>query len=99
MQPDATTLPGALGWTLWYTSEIAVKWLPGFVVSMSGVQPPGTPVPTAPPVITEPVSVLDVVQFLRTTSVPGVYDKLYNDWTIFVGISLALSLVFAAILI
>jgi hypothetical protein len=98
--PSDTTLPGALGWTLWYVGEIAFKWVPGFVVSLAGGQPADTSVASAPPpTITQPVRVEDVVQFLQNTSAPGTYDKLYNDWNVLVAISLTLSLILAAWLV
>jgi hypothetical protein len=88
---------------LWYIGEIAFKWVPGFVISLSPIPADPTvttPAQTAPPpVITEPVRVQDFIDFLQSNSAPGVYDKLYHDWTVFVAISIALSLIFAAILI
>jgi hypothetical protein len=45
------------------------------------------------------VRVQDVVQFLQTNSAPGVYDQMYQNWGILVGFSIALSLIFAAVLI
>jgi hypothetical protein len=98
MQPE-TTLPGSIGWVFWYAGELAFKWVPGFVVALAGAQGSGTPqsAPSPAPVITEPVSVLDVVRFMQLNSAPGVYDQLYHDWNILVGVSIALSLVLGAI--
>lgn len=99
--PSETTLPGGLGWTLWYAGEIAFKWIPGFAVSMFGMQAPDASAPAMPtaPIITQPVRVEDVVQFLQNNSGPGVYADLYQNWTLFVAVSIMLSLVFGAILI
>lgn len=98
--PSDTSLPGALGWTLWYIGEIAFKWVPGFAISLTGVQNADTAAPPAPPpTITQPVRVQDVIEFLQSSSQPGEYARLYHDWTIFVAFSIALSLIFAAVLI
>jgi len=98
--PSDTTLPGALGWTLWYIGEVAFKWVPGFAVSLAGGQSPDTSAYAAPtPTITQPVSVQDVVAFLQNNSAPGVYDQLYHDWNVLVIFSLTVSLILAAWLI
>jgi hypothetical protein len=98
--PTDTTLPGAIGWTLWYAGEIAFKWVPGFAISLMGSESSGAVTPlSSPPTITQPVSVTDVVHFLQANSAPGVYEQIYQNWNIFVGISMALSFIFAAILI
>ncbi len=99
--PSDTTLPGAIGLILWYGSEIAFRWVPGFVVSLSGAQVTGVdaPPPAPPPIITQPVRVQDIVLFLQNTTPPGTYDQLYSNWNGLVAISITLSLIFAAILI
>jgi hypothetical protein len=99
--PSDTTLPGALGWVLWYSSEVAFKWVPGFIISLSGGQVNDTSgVQSAPPpLITQPVRVEDVIAFLKNTSAPGTYDQLYHEWNLLVAFSLTLSLIFAAIII
>ena len=98
--PSDTTIPGAIGWILWYAGEVAFKWMPGFAVSiMTGQSSDPAVQPLHPPTITEPVRVQDVVHFLQTNSAPGVYDDLYNQWFLFVGFSIAASLVCAAMLI
>ncbi len=98
--PTDVSLPGAVGWVFWYAGEIAFKWVPGFVVAMTGGHSQDAFVqPVAAPVITEPVTVGQVVQFLQLNSAPGIYDQLYYDWNILVGISIAISLVFGAVLI
>ena len=98
--PSDTSLPGALGWIFWYVSELATKWVPGIVVSMTGAQDPSNSIiPTAPPLITSPVTVVDVVHFLQTSSAPGVYDSLYQNWEILIGVSVLISLISGASLI
>lgn len=98
--PTDVSLPGAVAWVFWYAGEIAFKWVPGFVVAMTGGNSQDAfAQPVAAPVITEPVTVGQVVQFLQLNSAPGIYDQLYLDWNILVGVSIAISLVFGAILI
>jgi hypothetical protein len=100
MPPDPSTLPGAIGFIVWYMGEVTFKWVPGFVVSFAnsaaGTQVPPSP---APPTITQPMTVLDVAQFLQANSAPGVYDELYKNWYGLIAVSVTLSLIFAAILI
>ncbi len=99
--PNDTTLPGAIGWTFWYIGELAFKWVPGFVVSLTGGQSPSVTAQAAapPPVITQAVTIQDVVHFMQINSAPGVYDQLYHDWSILVAVSIAMSLVLSTILI
>ena len=98
--PSDLTLSGSIGWLFWFTGEVAFKWVPGFVVSLTGAQSSTAVTPVSqPPLILNAVSVQDVVQFLQTNTAPGVYDRLYDFWTIFVGSSIALSLILATILI
>jgi hypothetical protein len=98
--PSDTTLPQGVGWVFWYIGEVAFKWIPGFVVSLTTGQTADSAVPPVhPPTITEPVRIQDVVQFLQSNSEPGTYSQLYNNWFLFVGISIAVSLVFAGALI
>ena len=98
--PTDTTFTGAIGWALWFSSELAFKWLPGTVVALFGGQG-GSVVTPAPrvPAITDPVTVTQVADFLRESSAPGVYDELFRAWSSLVGISIALSLILSAILI
>lgn len=98
--PSDPTLPGGIEWIFWYAGEVAFKWVPGFVVAVTGghSQDPFTQ-PVAAPVITEPVTVGQIAQFLQTNSAPGLYDQLYLDWNILVGVSIMLSLIFGAIIV
>ncbi|MBI5470064.1 hypothetical protein HY968_01955 [Candidatus Kaiserbacteria bacterium] len=98
--PSDTTLPGAIGWALWFSSELAFKWLPGTAVALLGGHA-GSAFAPAPqvPAITNPVTVTQVADFLRASSAPGVYDELFRAWSSLVAISIVLSLILASILI
>ena len=98
MGSDAT-LAGSLGWLLWFTGELAFKWLPGFAVSLAGAHDSTTTTLSPPPIITSPVTAQQVAEFLQTSSAPGVYDELFHAWNILVGASVTLSLILTAILI
>lgn len=98
--PSDLTISGSVSWLLWFTGELAFKWVPGFVVSLTGAQTATNVTPVAPPpLIVNAVTTQEVVQFLQTNTAPGVYDTLYRDWVYFVGFAIALSLTLVAILI
>ncbi len=97
MNPDPT-VGGSLAWALWYLGEVAFKWVPGAVVSVTGTSPSGVDIP-APTAITSPVSAPQVVDYLQTASAPGVYDDLFHAWSSFVAFSILFSLGMAALII
>lgn len=96
MNPDPT-LGGSLSWVLWFVGEIAFKWVPGAVVSVTGTSPAAANIPP-PTTITQPVGVSDVVNYLQTASAPGVYDSLFHAWSTFVVISVLFVLGMAALI-
>jgi len=96
MTPDPT-VGGSLSWALWFLGEIAFKWVPGAVVNVVGTSPaPQSPV-AAP--ITSPVSAPQIVDYLQMASAPGAYETLFHRWSVFVALSLVLSLCLAALII
>ncbi len=100
MEPQPT-LVGSVAYAFWFLGEVAFKWVPGTALTVVGEgvpPPPGPPAPMLPPV-TAPVTYPDVVQFLQTASAPGVYETIFQRWSVFVGISLLLSLILAALVI
>ncbi len=98
--PSDVTVPGALGWIMWFSGEIAFKWVPGFIVSLTGAQSATSLTPvSAPPLIVNAVSVQEIAHFLQTNTAPGMYDTVYKGWIWFVGFSIFLSLILATILI
>lgn len=100
MQGDAAGIHNSFMWIFWYAGELAFKWIPGFAIAMIANKggDPNVP-PIHPPTITEPVRVTDMVSFLQTSYDPLTYADLYNKWFLFVGISIAVSMVFGAVLI
>lgn len=98
--PSDTSLSGALGYFLWFLGELVFTWVPSIAVSVVGPQGPagGAFAPQAP-AITNAVTAGEVVNYLQTTSAPGVSDQLFTAWRALVGISTFLSLMFGALLI
>ena len=97
MNPDPT-VGGSLAWAFWFLGEIAFKWVPGAVVSVTGTAPASAGVP-APTAIMAPVSAPQAVDYLQTASAPGAYDTLFQAWSTFVAFSVLFSLGMAAIII
>ena len=99
---DSNPTPGSsIGSGLWFLSEIAFKWIPGAVMSVTGTgvpAPSGDVSPLAAP-ITSPVSAPEVAQYLQMASAPGAYDKLFQQWSTFVAFSLLITLCLSAVVI
>lgn len=95
MNPEPAS--GSIGWALWLLGEIAFKWVPGAVVSVTGAPTPSYS--SAPATITEPVSVPQAVQYFQTASAPGAYEQLFQGWSEFVVVSTLISLCMAALII
>lgn len=99
-----TSEPGlgsAFAWAFWFLGEIAFKWIPGAVATFAGQGAPpggGEMAPILRP-ITEPVTAPQVVEYLQTASAPGLYDQLFQRWSVFVALSLLISLLLAALII
>lgn len=93
-------LGSAFVWAFWFLGEVAFKWIPGAVVTFvgRGASPGGEAAPILRP-ITEPVTALQIVEYLQTTSAPGVYDALFHRWSVFVALSLFVSLLLMALTI
>ena len=92
--------PNSLAWGFWYLGEVAFKWIPGAVMTIAGtgVQPESGPSPIITP-ITQPVSAPEVVQYLQMASAPGAYERLFQQWSTFVALSLLISLCLGALCI
>lgn len=98
MSPDPT-VGGSLSWAFWYLGEIAFKWVPGAVVATVGSAPAGGESLPAPTTITDPVTPVQIVQYLQTASGPEAYGALFNSWSSFVALSLLITLCFSALII
>ena len=97
MTPDPTPA-GSLAWALWFFGEIAFKWVPGAVVSVTGTAPAAATVPP-PTAILQPVTAPQVVDYLQTASAPGVYDNIFHAWSTFVALSILVTLGFMAVVV
>jgi len=85
------SITGGFFWAARFLSDIAFRWIPGTVQVVSGTAPnSGADIVYRP--ITEPVTTADVAHFLQSASVPSAYDTLYRDWTIFIALSVIVSL-------
>ena len=98
---SGTGLGGAFAWAFWFLGEVAFKWIPSAVVTFVGSGVPAPAGGTAPMLrpITEPVTAPQIVEYLQTASAPGVYDTLFHRWSVFVALSLFISLLLAALII
>lgn len=97
MNPDPNVNP--LAWAFWYLGEIAFKWVPGAVVATVGTAPAtDTPIPP-PTTISDPITPVQVVQYLQTASGPGGYDATFNSWSAFVAFSLLVTLCLTALIV
>ena len=97
MSPDPS-VGGSLSWALWFLGEIAFKWIPGAVVSVTGTAPSSENIPP-PTAITAPVSAPQVVDYLQTASAPGAYDNVFQAWSTFVAFSVLFTLGMSALII
>ena len=100
MEP-APTIGSSFVWAFWFLGEVAFKWVPGTVATIAGT---GVPDPSGAPTIpagalANPVTVPEGVRYLQTASAPGVWDRLFHDWSVFVAMSLFGSLLLAALII
>jgi hypothetical protein len=100
MTPDPS-VGGAFAWAVWFLGDVAFKWIPGAVVSIAGTGVPalsGAPSPSIPAIDTA-VTAPQIAQYLETASAPGVYDRIFHDWSVFVACSLLFSLLCAALIV
>ncbi len=93
------TLGESIGAALWQAGELAFKWIPGVTVALftsQGGEAAGTP---QVPVIASAVTTGDLVDFLKVSADPELYQRIFDAWRIFVGVSIFLSLLFGAFLL
>ncbi|MBI4087910.1 hypothetical protein HY418_00815 [Candidatus Kaiserbacteria bacterium] len=95
------TVGGSFAWAIWFLGELAFKWVPGTAVSIVTSGIPSLPSPQGPSVglISSPVTVPEAVWYLQSASAPGVWDNLFYHWSVFVAVSLFISLLLAALII
>lgn len=99
MQPGSVT--DAFAWAFQNIGEILFNWVPATVITAAGhgtPPPPGLPAPVVEQ-IPNAVTVPEAIQFLQTASAPGVFDTLYYRWSVFVALSMFVSLLLATLII
>ena len=89
MQGDPTVANG-LGWAFHSVLDIMFRWVPATLFVVSNTSPYPNPNPIQAP-ITEPVTTTDVVNFLQSSS-PETFNSVFQNWALFVAISIMLSL-------
>jgi len=97
---ESPTLGETLAQVFWFLGEVAFKWGPATVATVIGAG--GTPDSasiTSLTAIRSPVAVPEAIQYLQTASAPGVWDDLFYHWSVFVAISLFVSLLLIALVI
>ena len=95
-----TSIGEGLLWSLRFFGDIIFRWVPGTVQVITGTASPD-PVASAAILkpITQPVTTADVAYFLQSAASQSVYDSLYHNWTIYVAISIVVSLLCATLII
>jgi len=95
------TIGGSFAWAFWFLGELAFKWVPGTVVTLTETGVSSAKGAAAPSVhlISNPVTVPQAIEYLQQISVPGVWDDLFYHWGVFVAISLFTSLLLVALII
>ncbi len=94
MQPDPT-IPDSFGYGLDFLGEILFKWIPGMVATVAGTADPSVGTTTLDlGELAQPVYPGGFSDLLQRVSSDGAYDMLVQGWSVFVLISLLLSLPF-----
>lgn len=84
------------GWLVGYIGDVVFKFIPATVAVISGNSPElGIPNPVVMPV-TQPVTTVQLVDFLNATAQPGYSEELYRWWGTLTVLSVMLSLFLAA---
>ena len=89
------SVSGGIFWAFRFASELAFRWIPGTVQTITGAATQTGPSPVLSP-ITDPMTTSDMARFLQTASVPGAYEQLYHQWTVFVAVSVIVTLLLGA---
>jgi hypothetical protein len=92
MQGDPTVVHG-IGWALDSLLIIMFRWVPATAMVFSNTSPYGNPDPIRTP-LTQPVTTTQVVDFLQMGS-PDTFQHVYDNWALFVAISIMFSLLLA----
>jgi hypothetical protein len=92
------TVVDAITSLLWLTGEVFFKWVPGTVVSVVGSGNTSEGSMLFQGVIPEPVTTAELVRFLNENTVGG-GAELFLNWSVFVAISIFVSLLAATVII
>lgn len=99
MEPTVT-IGGAANTTIFTLGEALFRWIPGVLASMIGTAPAGANVDwTGGTAITQPVTPVQLVEYVQTAAVSGAYQSIFSVWSKLVIFSLSLSLLLAGIII
>ncbi len=90
------TLAQSIGLLLWQIGDLAFKWVPGVTVSLATSQSAMDTATPHAPVFSRAMTTGELVDFLKVGADPVLYEKVYTAWSMFVGISIFLSLMFGA---
>lgn len=94
MQGDPTVTNG-VGWAFDSVLEVMFRWVPATLLTVTNTSSFPNPDPIRTP-LTEPVSTTDVVNFLQMAS-PPTFGEVFNQWSLFVAISIMVSLLFGVL--
>lgn len=84
------------GWLIGYIGDVVFKFIPATISVISGNTPElGIPNPVVMPV-TQPVTTVQLVDFLNATAQPGYAEELYRWWGTLTILSVMLSLFLTA---
>ncbi len=94
MEPG--TAAYGVGWLVGYIGDVLFRYIPATVAVISGNAPElGIQNPIITP-ITQPITTVQLVNFLSATAQPGYMDELYRWWGTLVVISVLFSLFLTA---
>jgi hypothetical protein len=92
------TIGYALGQSISFLGQIAFKWIPATFIAVTGTGGPDVASPTIG-YISNPITVPQAVDYLQMASAPGLWDRLFYNWSVFVALSLFASLLLIALII
>lgn len=91
--PGDPTIANGTFWAFHSVLDIMFRWVPATLFVFSNTSPYESPNPILTP-ITQPVTTTDVVNFLQSAS-PDTFNSLFQNWSLFVAMSIMFSLLLA----
>jgi cell division protein FtsL len=86
-------------WMFNFLGQLAFQWVPATITTLKDSGTSGGAPFASPPLGPAPATAQQVTDYLQAASIPGAYDALTRDWSIFVVLSLFISLLLAALII